>query len=68
MRRKIRWFNASWLLVLAGSIFLWPLVAQTQDQPSAAETVENLKLQLIELSATEESVSFSKGTRRSAET
>jgi uncharacterized protein YPO0396 len=56
MRRKIGWFNTSWLLVLAASIFLWPLVAHTQDKPSAAETVENLKLQLIELSATEEGV------------
>ena len=56
MRTKVRWFNMGWLIALAASIFLWPLVAYTQDQPSAAEEVDNIKLKLIELSATEESL------------
>lgn len=56
MRTKVRWFNKGWLVALGASLFLWPLVAYTQDQPSAAEEVENIKLRLIELSATEETL------------
>jgi len=56
MRTKVRRFNKAWLPVLAASIFLWPLVAYAQDQPSAAEEVDNIKLRLIELSSTEESL------------
>ena len=56
MRTKDRRFNKGWLLALAASIFLWPLVAHTQDQPTAAEQVDNIKLKLIELSGTEESL------------
>jgi len=56
MRTKVRWFNKGWLIALAASMFLWPFVAYTQDQPSAAEEVDNIKLRLIELSATEETL------------
>jgi|SRR5215204_96887 len=54
MRTKVRRFNKGWLIAVAASIFLWPAIAHTQDQPSAAEEVENIKLKLIEVGATEE--------------
>lgn len=55
MRSKAIKFNKTWLIVLIAPVFLSAFVAHAQDEPSAAENVENLKLQLIELSANEES-------------
>ncbi len=55
MRSKVQKFNKTWLIVLTAPVFLWAFAAYAQDKPSAAEKVENLKLQLIELSANEES-------------
>ena len=42
------------LVVLAALVSLCPLQSRAQDKPSAAETVENLKLQLIEVKARED--------------
>ena len=42
------------LVLLAGLVILCPLQSRAQDKPSAAETVENLKLQLIEVKARED--------------
>jgi hypothetical protein len=42
------------LVLLAGLIVLCPLQLRAQDKPSAAETVENLKLQLIDVKARED--------------
>ena len=42
------------LVVLAALVILCPLQSRAQDKPSAAETVENLKLQLIEVKARED--------------
>ena len=55
MRTKIKRFNQLWLVAGAALILVLPLTVQTQDTPNAAETVDNLKLQLIELSANEDS-------------
>jgi hypothetical protein len=43
------------LLALTASILFAFVVANAQDKPSAAETVDNLKLQLLDLGAQEES-------------
>jgi hypothetical protein len=42
------------LLLLAALVILCPLQSRAQDKPSAAETVENLKLQLIDVKARED--------------
>jgi hypothetical protein len=42
------------LVLLAGLVILCPLQIRAQDKPSAAETVENLKLQLIDVKARED--------------
>jgi ribosomal protein S7 len=42
------------LVLLAGLVLLCPLQSRAQDKPSAAETVENLKLQLIDVKARED--------------
>ena len=42
------------LVLLAGLVTLCPLQSRAQDKPSAAETVDNLKLQLIDVHAREE--------------
>ena len=42
------------LVLLAGLVTLCPLQSRAQDKPNAAETVENLKLQLIEVKARED--------------
>ena len=42
------------LVVLAALVILCPLQSRAQDKPSFAETVENLKLQLIEVKARED--------------
>jgi hypothetical protein len=41
-------------LVLLGLVVLCPLQSRAQEKPSAAETVENLKLQLIDVKARED--------------
>jgi hypothetical protein len=43
------------LVVLTASILLWPLITHGQDRPSAAETVDNLKLELLDIEAKRES-------------
>jgi len=42
------------LVLLAALVILCPLQSRAQDKPSAAETVENLKLQLIDVKARED--------------
>lgn len=42
------------LVLLAGLVLLCPLQSRAQDKPSAAESVENLKLQLIDVKARED--------------
>ena len=44
------------LVLLAALVILCPFQSGAQDKPSAAETVENLKLQLIEVEAREENL------------
>jgi hypothetical protein len=46
------------LVLLAGLVILWPLQSRAQDKPSAAETVENLKLQLIDVKAREDDLKY----------
>ena len=42
------------LVLLAGLLILCPLQSRAQDKPSAAETAENLKLQLIDVKGRED--------------
>ena len=42
------------LVLLAGLVLLCPLQSRAQEKPSPAETVENLKLQLIDVKARED--------------
>jgi len=42
------------LVLFAGLVVLCPLQSRAQEKPSAAETVEDLKLQLIDVKATED--------------
>ena len=42
------------LVLLAALVILCPLQSRAQEKPSAAETVENLKLQLIDVKARED--------------
>ena len=44
------------LLLLAALVVLCPLQGRPQDKPSAAETVENLKLQIIDIKAREDNL------------
>ena len=44
------------LVLLAALVVLCPLQGRSQDKPSAAETVENLKLQLIDVKAREDNL------------
>jgi hypothetical protein len=46
------------LVLLAGLVTLCPLQSRAQDKPSAAETVEDLKLQLIDVKAREDDLKF----------
>src|SRR6266850_5033683 len=42
------------LVLFAGLVVLCPLQSRAQDKPSAAETAENLKLQLIDVKGRED--------------
>jgi ribosomal protein S7 len=44
------------LVLLAALVVLCPLQGRSQDKPSAAETVDNLKLQLIDVKAREDNL------------